>query len=103
MMYTIIISESARLDLRNIFEYIANQLQVPRAAKDITRLILSKIDGLKSMPTLYKIYPQEPLRSKNIRYIPVKKYIVFYKVIDEIKTVVISRIMYGGQDIRNQF
>lgn len=102
MTYTLIVSESARIDSRNIYEYIEKELQVPQTAKKVIRQLLAKIENLKSMPRIYKKYPHEPLKTKEIRYIPVKNYIIFYKIFEETKTVVISRIIYGGREIKNQ-
>ncbi len=102
MSYELIISESAKADLKNIIEYISYQLHAPEAGKKLIRSMLGKIHSLCDMPKMYKMYPNEPLRSKNIRYIPVAKYVIFYKILEDSQKIYISRVMYGGRNIAEQ-
>lgn len=102
MIYEIVLSESAKTDLKDIYRYIYSELQVPETAKNIVRKILSKIDQLNEMPERYRFYPEEPMYSNEIRFFTVANYLVFYKVSKNKNTVFISRIIYGGRNIRKQ-
>ncbi len=102
MSYKLIISDNAKTDLKDIFEYLAYKLHVPEAGKKILQQLVKKIYALADMPTMYRVYPDEPLKSKKIRYFPVSKYVVFYTILEDTNSVYINRIIYGGRDIAEQ-
>ncbi len=102
MSYNIILSESARTDLRNIYEYIAYVLQVPETARRISRKILNAIGTLENMPHRHRIYPEKPMESHEIRSLPIANYLIFYKIAEENNCVLIARIIYGGRDMKKQ-
>lgn len=102
MRYDIVLSESAKTDLRAVFEYIAYVLQVPKAARSTVRKILSEIEKLDEMPERYRFYPEPLIAQQEIRFFPVANYLVFYKVSKEKNMVFVSRVIYGGRDIKNQ-
>lgn len=102
MIYDIQISNQAETDLRNIFEYIAFELQsVQNAIAQLTRLEES-INSLNQMPNRYRTYDKEPGLSRGLRLMPVDNYIVFYVVDYDTNVVNIVRVMYGGRDIDTQ-
>ena len=100
MKYTVNYTESAKHDLHGIYDYISGHLMEPETAADLTRRIRESISKLDEDPERYKIYDEEPWRSKGLRYFPVGKYEIFYIVKNG--TVNVVRIMYGGMDIANQ-
>ncbi len=102
MIYEIIVSEKAKIDMKNIYEYIANELCVPEIGKNIISLMLDKIDNLCEMPERNPIYSREPLYSKGVRFLLVGRYIVFYKVEKEQGRVHVARIIYNGRNIETQ-
>ena len=102
MIYKIITTKQADLDLRGIYEYIAFKLlSVENAKKQLDRLEKSII-SLNEFPEKFKLYEQEPWFSKGIRVMPVDNYLVFYVVNKDKKTVTIIRIMYNGRDVDSQ-
>ena len=102
MIYKIITTKQADLDLRGIYEYIAFKLlSVENAKKQLDRLEKSII-SLNEFPEKFKLYEQEPWFSKGRRVMPVDNYLVFYIVNKDIKTVTIIRIMYNGRDVDSQ-
>ncbi len=103
MSYDIILSEHARVDIRNIFEYIAYKLLTPQTGQKMIRNILAEINTLQEFPERFRIYPNEPMCSNNVRFFPIEKYLVFYKGLKDSNSVIISRIIYGGRDIKKQF
>ena len=72
MIYDIVISYQAEIDLRGIFEYIAFELKSPENAS-------GQLDGLKHV-----------------------FYLVLYIPDDDTQVVTIIRAMYGGRDVDTQ-
>ena len=102
MIWTIHYSAEARQDLRDIREYISDELMAPTAAANQVREIMDAIRKLEEMPMRHRLYEDEPWHSQGLRFLPVGNYLVFY-IPDEVSTTVkIIRIMYGGRDVRNQ-
>lgn len=102
MAYDIFLTEHARDDLKGIYEYIAFELHSPNNAAGIAKGILSASKGLNTFPKRNPVYREEPWKSLEVRFLPYKKYVIFYQVNDNVQTVTVSRIMYGGRDIANQ-
>lgn len=102
MSYDILYTAKARDDLSDIYEYIAFHLSEPQTAAGIYERILSSVRSLEDFPLRNALTDGEPWRSKGLRKIPVKNYLVFYTVDEEKKAVHIIRIMYGARDIDKQ-
>ena len=98
----IVYTQTARQDLRGIYEYIAYTLLVPKTARDLTEKIMSAVRSLEEFPERNPLYRDEPWHSQGVRFLPVKNYLVFYTVNAETETVSVARIMYGGRDISRQ-
>lgn len=99
MIFQINITRQAEDDLRNVFEYIAYELQsVQNAAGQLGRLEKA-IFSLDQMPMRYRAYEKEPWHSRGLRVMPVDNYLVFYIPYPDTLTVEIIRVMYGGRDI----
>ena len=64
-----------------------------------TERIMDAADSLDYMPFRYRLYGNEPWRSKGLRVLPVDNYLIFYLPDESKNTVLIIRIMYGGRDI----
>lgn len=99
-MYKIVSTPEAELDYRNIFEYIAYNFKMPKIAINLISSIKIKINSLKDAPKRYKIFDEEPWRSRELHYFIADKYLVFYLVKDETKEVWIMRIMHQGMDYK---
>ena len=95
MIYDIVISDQAEIDLRGIFEYIAFELQAPENAS-------GQLDRLDHMPKRYRQYELEPWKSRGLRVAPVDNYLVLYIPDDDTQVVTIIRVMYGGRDVDTQ-
>ena len=101
MNYSVIISEKAKMDIRDIYEYIAFSLYAPKAAANITGKIEKAILSLDLNPERYRLYDKEPWKARGLRLLPVENYIIFYIPDENAGTVTITRVMYGGRDIDN--
>ena len=97
--YTVAYSPAAQEDVRDIYAYIAYELQAKHAAQNQIRRIRDAIRGLETMPRRYESVDWEPWLSMGMRRMPVDSYLVFYLVDDENKVVVVNRVFYGGRNI----
>lgn len=102
MNYKITITPIAKTNLQEIKDYIANDLQEPKAAYNTIRNILAKITLLSETPFIYPLYEDEPWHSRGIRHFPVNNYVVIYWVDEQTKTVSVLKIIYGRRDISFQ-
>ena len=102
MIYTVKVTDQTDNDIRNIYEYIAYELQSPENAGGQLDRIEKCIISLKSMPERYRFYDKEPWKSRGFHIVPVDNYCVLYIVDNGNMTVSIIRVMYGGRDINTQ-
>ena len=97
MSWEIAYTDHAQNDLRSIIEYIAYTCMEQQIALDLARKITAQIQLLSELPMRYPLYGKKPW--KDLRYFPVQRYLVFYRVDAASHTVVVVRIFYGGRDI----
>jgi len=98
MSYKIRIMKPAQNDMREIYRYIADDLQNPSAAFNRISLIDEKILSLKENPARIALVRDRFLASKGFRMIVVKSHLVFFVLREESKTVSVMRILYGRRD-----
>lgn len=102
MIYDIHITNQAENDIRNIYEYIAYELQSPiNASRQLDR-IEERIMSLDEMPGRFRLYEKEPWKSRGLHIVPIDNYCIFYIVDTLAMEVTIIRVMYGGRDIETQ-
>jgi toxin ParE1/3/4 len=102
MIYDIVISDQAEIDLRGILEYIAFELQAPENASGQLDRLEACIMDLDHMPKRYRQYELEPWKSRGLRVAPVDNYLILYIPDDDTQVVTIIRVMYGGRDVDTQ-
>lgn len=102
MIYEVEVSQQADSDLREIFEYIAFELQSPKNASGQLDRLEKQILSLNTMPERYRRYEKEPWKSRGLRVLPVDNYVVLYIPDCNKKVVTILRVMYTRRDIDNQ-
>lgn len=98
--YKVSYSGEALSDLREIYSYIAYELLVPKTAAAQIKRIREKIRSLDFMPACHELVEWEPWQSMNMHQLPIDNYIAYYLVDDKTKMVIITRILYGGRDIK---
>jgi len=98
--WNIVITDDARNDILEIYNYISETLIAPEAAKGQIRRIMDVIKSLKTMPFRYPLYDNEYSRSLGIRSIAVNNYIVLYVPDDENNNVVIYHVFYSKRNIQ---
>lgn len=102
MSWNVFYSSKAQDDLKAIYEYIAFELLAPDTASNQVKRIMKSVKLLSEMPMRYKLYDDEPWKSKKLRCFSVNNYLVFFIPKEEEKAVNIVRIIYGGRDITQQ-
>ena len=102
MIYEVEVSEQADSDLREIFEYIAYELQSPQNASGQLERLEEQILSLDTIPERYRKYEKEPWETRGLRVLPVDNYVILYIPDSDKKVVTILRVMYAGRDIDNQ-
>jgi toxin ParE1/3/4 len=93
--YSIRITPRALANLRDIFDYIHQDS--PQNAQTFIRVLLDAIDGLAILPHRYSIPRVGPARDRSIRSMPVRPYLVRYRIDDVAKAVFILRIRHGAR------
>lgn len=99
MTYQICITDQASKDLRNIFEYVAFELQEVQIAINLLECLEQEINSLTEMPERYRRYDREPWRSRNLHIMPVENYLVFYIPDRSTQVVSVIRVFYGKRDV----
>lgn len=93
-MYDIRYLPLAKQDMVNIASYISHELLNPQAANDLADEFIEGIDKLAEFPYIPPMcYPPKPLIYEYRKRV-VKNYIVFYRVDEDKKEIVISRVIY---------
>jgi len=77
-MYKTIITEPAEQDIGEAAQYIAKELQNPAAANRLLDDIESAVASLEKMPKRYALVKTEHLARMGFRFLPVRKYLIFY-------------------------
>lgn len=78
--FTVRPSASFKQELKDIIHYIRVRLKEPLIAKKFYDNVINKISSLSFMPERYmKIYTTKD-KSRNIRKLPVKDYLIIYEV-----------------------
>jgi len=97
--YAIEITEKARQDINEAFDYIAFHLENPQAAYDLADAIYSSIGDLSSMPERFPAWKRGPMKSRGVRFMGVKNFNVFYVVNKNLHRVSVFRVLYNRRNI----
>ena len=89
-------SPLSRRDLDEIYDYIAVELANPASAAEIVTDILDAADGLASFPAIGGIVRNVPFLTCEYRFLPVRNYILFYRLAGE--RIFVDRILYKKRD-----
>ena len=97
--YKIVYSQGAKINLKEIYSYIKNKLKSQQNAKSVYARIRKEINSLCIMPERYSIVEWEPWHSDKVHQLSIGKYVAYYVVDKDRKTVNVLRIYYGGRDV----
>ncbi len=96
MTRTVHVADTAKVDLQNIWDYVANH--DANAADKLVRELVEKFSLLRDFPHIGR--EQNGLLI-NLRSFVVKDYLIFYQPLDD--GIEILRVMHGAQDIGSIF
>ena len=98
MKYDVKLTRYATGQVADTVSYISKSLLVPDTAAAWAVLLEKEIAALSEMPGCFPLVDKEPWTSKGIRKTPVKKFIVYYFVNENTKTVWVTAVVYGGRN-----
>lgn len=96
--YRIIVTPDAEADLSELRDYIANVLRSPETARSYLHHLRKEIGSLSEMPARIKAVDEEPWHSRGIRKLIVKNFLVYFRIVEEEKTVFILNVIYARRD-----
>ena len=96
--YQIIVTPDAEADLSELRDYIANVLRSPETARSYLHHLRKEIGSLSEMPARIKAVDEEPWHSRGIRKLIVKHFLVYFRIVEEEKTVYILNVIYARRD-----
>ncbi len=99
MSYRVIYAPRALDDLREIYAYIAWNLQAPDTAKKQVGRIRQEIRELDEMPFRCTVVQLQDWDGQPVRRLLVDRYAVFYAACQEEQRVTVYRIVYTGRDL----
>ncbi len=98
MEYRVKISPFALSQLTETVQYISDVLLVPKTAFKWLDMLQTSISSLSTMPNRNPLTEEEPWKTRGIRKMPVKGFLVYYFVDEEHITVTVTAIVYGRRD-----
>lgn len=99
MTYIVAISAEAENDLKEIYEYIAFELQSPDVAAGQLERLEKAILSLSEMPYRFREYNRKKWKKRRLHIMPVDNYCVFYVPDDNIGAVTVTRVIYGARNL----
>lgn len=95
VLYRIILTLQALADLEEIYAYIAKDS--PSRAASVIEKILDAIDSLEIFPHRNIVERQSAKVRSPIRSLPVKPFVIYFRVIDDRNVVIIRHIQHGAR------
>lgn len=96
--YKVWITKYALAQMKEIRDYIANELLAPQAAYNLLAEIKSKIAALETMPERNSLVDVKKWREQGVRKVIVKNFVIYYWINEEQKAVHITAVVYGKRD-----
>ena len=103
MKYNIILSDSFKIDLQKISDYIAFTLGNKKAAAELVLLTKAEVASLSEFPNSCPLCGEPRLSSKQIRKLIIKNFIVLYRTDAQNKEVHVLRMVYCRQNYSTFF
>lgn len=96
--YNIYVSDSFQKDLMQIVYYINHSLSAPFTAVNFLEIIENTLYDLSLMPHRYVLVSDLYLRKKGFRKCIIKKYILFFTIDEDSKSIHVHRILHSRQN-----
>ena len=98
MSYTVVITDTAKQDLREIAIWIAEQSKDIEVAKHFVNELRERCEKLDKFPSIGSFPRDRVLKSAGFRFITHKEYLIFYLIDEENKIVNIMAIFNARKD-----
>ena len=100
--YEVIITERAKQELKEIYDYISKSLMEENTADKLIDKIEKELLQLEYIPEWFSVI--ENYRKKDFEYrrLPINNYVAIYRIDKEKREVYIIRIVYGGRNYLNE-
>ena len=99
--YSIYVSDSFQKDLMQIIYYINHSFSAPFTAANFLEIIENTLYDLSLMPQRYVLVSDTYLRKKGFRKCLIKKYILFFTIDEDSKSIHVHRILHSRQNWMN--
>ena len=99
--FEVIISPTAKREIRNALFYIANECCEPEAARLFADKLHKAITSLAQFPERYPLTTTIDSGLRGTRKIPVDSYLVFYRIHPRKHTVDIARVLHSHSNWKN--
>lgn len=96
--YNVHITRYAYSQMKEIRQYIEEELFAPQAAKNLLLAMRDAIGKLQNMPTRHQLVEAEPWKSEGIRRIIVKNFYIYYWIDEPKETIHVTAVVYGKRD-----
>jgi addiction module RelE/StbE family toxin len=96
--YKVDVTDPAKQDMLDIAAYISAELETPLTALQMLDALDAGMQSLRENPKRQALVRDERLAARGFRSLPVKNYLVFYKVRNKTHMVDVHRILYGRRD-----
>jgi plasmid stabilization system protein ParE len=91
--YRVIIPRRVLDELDAIFDHIRQSS--PQGAANMIRCLLAAIDSLDAFPHRFAVPRVGPALDKSVRSMPVRPYLVRYRIHEAARTVYVIRVRHG--------
>lgn len=98
MSYTVVMTDTAKQDLREITIWIAEQTKDIEVAKRFVNELRERCKKLDEFPSTGSFPRDHILKSAGFRFVTHKEYLVFYIIDEENKTVNVMAIFNAKKD-----
>lgn len=95
----VVYTELFRTDIKNVFNYIVNELDNPIAAERLMELIKEKIEERVKYPESFSVVKISKNKNRKWYRINVKNYVIFYTVENDI--IAMRRFLYSRRNYKN--
>ena len=96
--YNVYVSDSFQKDLMQIVYYINHSLSAPFTAANFAEIIENTLYDLSLMPHRYVLVSDLYLGKKGFRKCIIKKYILFFTIDEDSKSIYVHRILHSRQN-----
>ena len=100
--YEVIITERAKQELREIYDYISKSLMEENTANKLIDKIENDLLQLETIPEGFSIIENYLKKDSEYRRLPINNYVAIYRVDKKGRKVYIVRIIYGGRNYLNE-